>query len=240
MVLGEIMVSVSDLSVDYVEFSRTRRNPLGKMRGIKALEGVTFSVDEGDIIALIGKNGAGKSTLLKAIAGQLRPSAGEISTSGRVILLSGVDPGFFHDATGRQNISELAGAYGIKTENIEEFGKSIIEFASLGPAIDRNVRGYSTGMRGKLGFGFMTALSPDLLLIDETLGVGDAEFRKKAQERLRGFIEGSRSVIISTHSLGLAKEICNRGLVLDSGKLQFDGEIEEALAKYRGIVGQSG
>ena len=84
----------------------------------------------------------------------------------------------------------------------------------------------------------MTALSPDLLLIDETLGVGDAEFRKKAQERLRGFIESSRSVIISTHSLGLAKEICNRGLVLDAGGLVFDGEIEEALSKYRSIVGQ--
>ena len=84
----------------------------------------------------------------------------------------------------------------------------------------------------------MTALSPDLLLIDETLGVGDAEFRKKAQKRLRNFIESSRSVIISTHSLGLAKEICNRGLVLDGGRLIFDGEIGEALSKYRSIVGQ--
>ena len=86
MVLGEVMVSVNDLSVDYVEFSRTRRNPLGKMRGIKAIEGITFSVDEGDIIALIGKNGAGQSTLLKTTAGQLRPSSGEIHTRGRVIL----------------------------------------------------------------------------------------------------------------------------------------------------------
>ena len=238
MVLGEVMVSVNDLSVDYVEFSRTRRNPLGKMRGIKAIEGITFSVDEGDIIALIGKNGAGKSTLLKTTAGQLRPSSGEINTRGRVILLSGSDPGFFHDSTGRQNISELASAYGVRSGDLEDFSKSIIEFASLGSAIDRNVRGYSTGMRGKLGFGFMTALSPDLLLIDETLGVGDAEFRKKAQKRLRSFIESSRSVIISTHSLGLAKEICNRGLVLDGGRLIFDGEIGEALSKYRSIVGQ--
>ena len=238
MVLGEVMVSVNDLSVDYVEFSRTRRNPLGKMRGIKAIEGITFSVDEGDIIALIGKNGAGKSTLLKTTAGQLRPSSGEINTRGRVILLSGSDPGFFHDSTGRQNISELASAYGVRSGDLEDFSKSIIEFASLGSAIDRNVRGYSTGMRGKLGFGFMTALSPDLLLIDETLGVGDAEFRKKAQKRLRNFIESSRSVIISTHSLGLAKEICNRGLVLDGGRLIFDGQIGEALSKYRSIVGQ--
>ena len=151
MVLGEVMVSVNDLSVDYVEFSRTRRNPLGKMRGIKAIEGITFSVDEGDIIALIGKNGAGKSTLLKTTAGQLRPSSGEINTRGRVILLSGSDPGFFHDSTGRQNISELARAYGVRSgEPREDFSKSIIEFASLGSAIDRNVRGYSTGMRVRI------------------------------------------------------------------------------------------
>ena len=238
MVLESMMISVRNLSVDYMEFSRTRFSPLGKMRRIKGIRGISFSVNEGDIIALIGKNGAGKSTLLKTTAGQLRPSDGKILTKGRVILLSGSDPGFFHDSTGRQNISELGRAYGVKSEDLEEFSKSIFDFASLGDAIDRNVRGYSTGMRGKLGFGFMTALSPELLLIDETLGVGDAEFRKKAQERLRGFIESSRSVIISTHSLGLAREICNRGLVLDAGRLVFDGGIEDALSKYRSIVGQ--
>ena len=120
------------------------------MRGIKAIEGITFSVDEGDIIALIGKNGAGKSTLLKTSAGQLRPSSGEINTRGRVILLSGSDPGFFHDSTGEQNISELASAYGVRSGDLEDFSKSIIEFASLGSAIDRNVRGIRPEYEGEV------------------------------------------------------------------------------------------
>jgi ABC-type polysaccharide/polyol phosphate transport system ATPase subunit len=133
----------------------------------------------------------------------------------------------------------LAKAYGVGDPDLESFCKSIFDFASLGDAINRNVRGYSTGMRGKLGFGFMTALSPEVLLIDETLGVGDAEFRRKAQSRLTDFISSSGSVIISTHSLGLARQLCNRGLILDSGNLVFDGEIENALTKYRSLVGES-
>lgn len=230
-------VIVSNLSVEYMEYQRTKYNPFGRLNPIEAIRGVNFSLERGDIMALVGRNGAGKSTLLKAIAGQIRPSRGHVELSGRAILLSGSDPGFFHDSTGRQNVLDLARAYGINNDSLERFGESIFEFASLGNAIDRNVRGYSTGMRGKLGFGFMTALSPDVLLIDETLGVGDAEFRRKAQSRLTAFIEGSGSVIISTHSLGLAKQLCNRGLVLDSGNMVFDGPIEDALIKYRSIVG---
>ena len=235
MVLSDIL-DIDDLQVDYLEFSRTKFNPFGKINKIKAISGVSFSIKRGDIVALIGKNGAGKSTLLKAVAGMIRPSKGVITAQGRAILLSGSDPGFFPDSTGRQNVCELAEAYGISKERISDFSESIFRFASLGDAIERNVRGYSTGMRGKLGFGFMTALEPDLLLIDETLGVGDTEFRKKAQERLRTFIQKSGSVIMSTHSLGLAREICNRGILLDQGKLVFDGGIEDALSKYRSMV----
>ncbi len=116
-----------------------------------------------------------------------------------------------------------------------KFCEEIIEFADLGDAIERNVRGYSTGMRGKLGFGFITSLKPDILLIDETLGVGDAEFRKKAMSRLRLFVSNSGSVIISTHSLGLAKELCNRGMLLDSGSLIKYGSSEDALLEYRKV-----
>ena len=123
-------------------------------------------------------------------------------------------------------------------ENLEMdvFCESIIDFASLGDAIDRNYRGYSTGMKGKLGFGFMTALDPDLLLIDETLGVGDAEFREKAQRRLENFVERSGTVIISTHSLGFAREVCDSGVVLDEGKLIVHGTIAESLDCYREML----
>ena len=235
VVSGE-SISVTELSVDYLEFARTRGRPWGVKRSIRALNGINFSIKEGDVVALIGRNGSGKSTMLKAIAGLLRPAEGEIVTEGRVALLAGANPGFSTEVTGRQNVMELALAYGVKRSEIPEFTRSILEFADLDDAIDRNIRGYSTGMVGKLGFGFMTTLQPEILLIDETLGVGDAEFREKAQNRLRGFVDNSGSVIISTHSMGLARELCNRGLVVNSGELVADAEMEDALTAYRKLI----
>lgn len=229
-------ISASNLCVSYKEFFRTWKEPLGKIKHIDALSELCFDIPNGDVVGLIGKNGAGKSTLLKCIAGMIRPVSGSMTTEGRTILLSGADPGFFQDSTGRQNVIELAKAYGVEDQEIEEFCQSIFDFANLGDAIDRNVRGYSTGMRGKLGFGFITALRPEILLIDETLGVGDAEFRVKAQNRLKEFVKGSGTVVISTHSLGLAKELCNKGILLDSGKNVFYGKIEKTLDKYREIL----
>ena len=237
MVLDKEAINSKKLCVSYLEFSQSLINPFGKKNEITALEDVSFSIKHGDVVALIGRNGAGKSTLLKTIAGMLRPSGGKVETFGRVILLAGVDPGFFPDSTGRENILQLAKAYGVGDEEMNNFIDSIMHFANLGDAIDRNFKGYSTGMKGKLGFGFMTALNPDILLIDETLGVGDAEFRKKAQIRLKEFVDRSGSVIISTHSIGLAREICNRGIVIDSGRITHDSEIEEALVGYRKLIG---
>jgi len=235
MVMMESIAS-ENLEVKYHEFSRNWRNPMGQMNSITALEGISFSISEGDVVGIIGRNGAGKSTLMKTMAGLLRPSSGRVLSNGRVILLAGADPGFHPDIPGRQNVLELAEAYGIPSEGIEEFAQSIFEFAGLGDAIDRNVRGYSTGMRGKLGFGFITSLKPEILLIDETLGVGDEEFRKKAQDRLKGFVANSGTVMISTHSLGLARELCNRGILLDAGVLKFDGTIEDTIKEYRKII----
>jgi ABC-type polysaccharide/polyol phosphate transport system ATPase subunit len=130
----------------------------------------------------------------------------------------------------------MSSAYGVKDEDLSAFMESVIDFASIGDAIFRPFKGYSSGMKGKLGFGFITALKPDVLLIDETLGVGDIEFRERAKERVREFIQRSGCVIISTHSLGLARELCNRGLVLESANLVSDENIEEAMLAYRGIL----
>ncbi len=236
MVLENGEVEISNLSIEYVEFSHSIFQPRGKIKLITALDDINLKIRKGETVALIGKNGAGKSTLLKSICGGVRPSKGKIETSGRVILLAGTDPGFFPDSSGRKNVYELALAYGVEDENMQDFCDSVIEFAGLKDDIDRNVRGYSSGMKGKLGFGFITALDPDILLIDETLGVGDAEFRERAQNRLRDFVDRSGTVIISTHSFGLAKEICTTGIVLDSGSLHFRGDIEEVMSSYRELI----
>ena len=141
-------------------------------------------------------------------------------------------PGFIPQLTGRQNVIELALAYGISKSELDDFINSIEEFADIGEAFDRKLSGYSTGMKGKVGFGFITALKPDILLMDETLGVGDREFRKKATKRLKEFIHRSGTVIISTHSLGLAREVCSRGVVLDKGKVVIDSTAAESIDHY--------
>jgi len=229
-------IAIQDLSLEYHDFIRTKNTPWGIITPFEALNSLSLVINEGETIALLGRNGAGKSTLLKCIGGLIRPAKGKIITNGRVILLAGVDPGFLPDLTGRQNTFELGRAYGIKPELLNQFSDSIEDFANLGEAYDRRFGGYSTGMRGKLGFGFITALEPSILLIDETLGVGDVEFRKKAQLRLKKFIKNSGTVIISTHSLGLAKELCNRGILLDKGKLVIDGDINDVIDKYSSMT----
>ena len=229
-------ISVEMMSVEYQEFEREKLNPWGRISGFLALDNINLEIGQGEIVALLGRNGAGKSTLMKSLAGLLRPSSGKIVTRGRVIVLSGANPGLIPDLSGRKNVEELAPAYGVVRDDIEPFIKSVEDFANLGEAFDRRVGGYSTGMRGKVGFGFLTALNPDILLIDETLGVGDLEFRAKAQLRLRGFIERARTVVISTHSLGMAKELCSRGIVLEKGEVYFDGSVEEAVHEYTNIA----
>ncbi len=226
------IISITNLSLDYHIFKRSKKNPLGDFSNFKALNKLNINIDNGEIVALLGRNGAGKSTLLRSIAGLLRPSSGEIKTKGRVILLAGADPGFIPEMTGRQNVIELALAYGISKTELADFIDSIEKFADIGEAFDRNFSGYSSGMRGKIGFGFITALNPDILLMDETLGVGDREFRKKASKRLKEFIARAGTVIISTHSLGLARELCTRGIVLDKGNVVIDSTADESIDYY--------
>lgn len=229
-------VSISNVSLEYMDHPEGSLIRRGSSKKILALSDVSFEVNSGDVVALVGRNGSGKSSLLRLISGFIKPSRGSVVTHGRVILLAGVNPGFANEATGRQNVVELAMAYGIRDEEHVEFVESVIDFAEIGDAIDRRVKGYSAGMKGKLGFGFITSLRPDILLIDETLAVGDEEFRTKATKKLREFVKRSGSVVMSTHSLGLAREMCNRGLVLDHGKLIADEEVEEAMLEYRKIL----
>jgi len=232
--VGEI--KVSGLCTDYDDLLRTKLRPFGKIDSFRALDSLDFTVSPGEVVGIIGRNGSGKSTLLKTINGFLRPSEGYVETSGRVFLLAGVDPGLILGLSGRENARLLGLAYGTNQKAIESFVNSVEEFCNLKEAFDRKVGGYSTGMRGKLGFGIITELEPDILLIDETLGVGDREFRAKAQMRLRNFIGQSGTVLISTHSLGLAKELCTRGILLENGRIEYDGSIEDTIGKYVDIT----
>ncbi len=229
---SKISISVEDLAVEYTSFEKGRILSTARTKKFTAISGISFEVREGEIVAIIGENGAGKTTLLKAIGGHVRPSNGEINTFGKVYTLSGANPGLLPDMSPRENVRRLSSVYGIEVERRGEFENEVEEFCELGEAFDRRYSTLSTGMAGRVGFGFTTSLTPEILLMDETLGVGDEAFRKKAEAKAREFMERGETILLSTHSLNLAKSFCTRGILLKNGKLIFDGDVGEAVAAY--------
>ena len=229
-----ICVEVKNLSVEYATMQRKGFLAFERKNVVSALKNISFSIERGELVALLGDNGAGKTTLLSSIGGFLRPSHGRIVTTGKVFTLKGANPGLVPSMTPRENIRLLARAYGVEAVDLPEFERGLEEFCELGDAFDRKFSTLSTGMAGRVGFGFTTSLNPDILLMDETLGVGDKNFRKKAEEKAVSFMERGETILISTHSLNLAKSMCSRGIVLEHGELVFDGEIIEAVDFYLG------
>ena len=193
---------------------------------------ISLEVNQGEVLGIIGRNGSGKSTLLKMMAGVFPPDSGTISTRGSVSLLAGVGVGFHKELTGRENAYLYGALMGRETEQIDELIEEIQSFAELDHHFDRPIRTYSSGMKSRLGISVATAFKPDLLLIDEVLGVGDASFRKKSEERVKEMIAESGTVVIVSHSLGMLKSICNRIIVLDGGSVLHEGDVELGLDLY--------
>jgi len=193
---------------------------------------ISLEVNQGEVLGIIGRNGSGKSTLLKMMAGVFPPDSGTISTRGSVSLLAGVGVGFHKELTGRENAYLYGALMGRETEQIDDLIEEIQSFAELDHHFDRPIRTYSSGMKSRLGISVATAFKPDLLLIDEVLGVGDASFRKKSEERVKEMIAESGTVVIVSHSLGMLKSICNRIIVLDGGSVLHEGDVELGLDLY--------
>jgi ABC-type polysaccharide/polyol phosphate transport system ATPase subunit len=203
-----------------------------------ALRGVDLVVQHGEVVGLIGPNGAGKTTLLLALAGILEPSEGQIVVDGRVSTLLTLGAGFDLELTGRENI-RLAGAFlGIERRTLEALTPAIIEFADIGAFVDAPVKTYSLGMKARLGFAIATAVTPDILLLDEVLGTGDQEFRAKSQVRIRELMTQARAIVVVTHDLPYVQEFCNRAILLEQGRIVHDGDPEETVATYRERVNE--
>jgi|SRR5579872_4003473 len=199
---------------------------------VRAIDKMSFEIEEGARIGLIGHNGAGKTTLLRTMAGIYEPTSGVLETAGHVMPLFNLMEGMMPDATGREFIRIRGVLLGLEPHQLESLAEDVIEFCELGSYIDMPVRTYSTGMLVRLAFALSTSVSPDILLFDELIGAGDARFVSKAQERLKSFVERSSIVVVASHSRAILDQWCNRLFLLEHGKLIADGPVRDVLEEY--------
>ncbi len=197
-----------------------------------ALQNVSFELHRGQCMGVIGDNGAGKSSLLKLMAGTLQPTTGSVSRIGRVTAILELGAGFHPDFSGRDNLYFGGSLIGIGTADMARLESSIIEFSELGDAIDRPVKTYSSGMAVRLAFALVTAIEPDVLIVDEALAVGDQHFQKKCVERIDAFREHGCTILFCSHSLYHVRLICDVALWLDGGRVQAFGPTDIVLASY--------
>ena len=198
-----------------------------------ALTDVDFRVTAGETFGILGHNGSGKSTLLKCIAGTIRPSDGVVRVRGRLSALLELGAGFHPDLTGRENVYLNGSILGFPKAKIDRIFDDIVAFAGLEEFIDAQVKHYSSGMYARLGFAVAVNLEPDVLLIDEVLAVGDEAFQRKCIERVRGFQSDGRTIVLVTHSPEQVRNLCDRAMVLDRGRMISLGDVDEAISTYR-------
>ncbi len=203
-----------------------------------ALEDISLEIKSGEVFAIIGRNGAGKSTLLKVIAGILRPTDGRVRTFGQTVSLLGVGAGFHHELTGHENIYLYSAVLGRTKAWTDEIFDRVVEFAELSDFINAPLRTYSTGMIARLGFAVAMAEKPDILLVDEVLGVGDEQFQEKCRARFEEFKQSGTTVIIATHSLSSVRSMSQRAVWLSNGHVSMLGEATHVAQSYHDFLKQ--
>lgn len=197
-----------------------------------ALHNVSFNVEKGETIGIVGHNGAGKSTLLKIISGILRPTEGQVICRGNVVPMLELGSGFDFDLTGRENIFLNGAILGNTKEFLEEKYDEIVDFSELGNFIDTPIRNYSSGMLARLAFSIASLVEPDILIVDEILSVGDADFQKKSRKRMMELMGGGTTVLFVSHSMTQIREMCNRCIWLEHGEVQMVGATETICSTY--------
>ena len=217
MIIGEVNDRAHKGSSDYVW----------------ALRDIDFDVRQGEVVGIIGKNGAGKSTLLKLLSRVTAPTTGEIRARGRIASLLEVGTGFHQEMTGRENIYMNGSILGMTRAEINRKLDEIVDFAGVERYLDTPVKRYSSGMIVRLGFAVAAFLEPEIMVVDEVLAVGDAEFQKKAIGKMQDVSRGEgRTVLFVSHNMAAVRNLCQRGIILDNGSLAFDGSIEDAVQHY--------
>ena len=234
----KIAISVNNLHVTYRGLKKTSirsswKNLGDKIEKFEALKGISFEIEEGKILGIIGKNGSGKSTMLRAIAGIFSPDKGSINLHGNSISLLSIGVGFNKKLTGKENIYLSGMLLGFSEEEIKAKEKDIIKFADIGDFINKPVKTYSSGMYSKLAFAITAILETDIMLIDEVLSVGDATFKNKSYNKMKELIsDEKRTVIIVSHNLDTIKSLCDEILWINDGEQVMKGSADEVLPKY--------
>ncbi len=237
-------MELKDLCIDYIPYKKTsiRKGFFNRSHEhldvIHAVDHVSFSLQQGKILGIVGKNGSGKSTLLKAVAGIFKPDGGVIDLHGHSVSLLSIGVGFVPDLSGRENIFLSGMLMGFTEEEVRRQEESIIEFSELGKFIDYPVRTYSSGMHSKLAFAISSTLETDIILIDEVLSVGDSRFKKKSFKRMKELIlNDEKTVLIVSHDNNTIRELCDRAVWIDDGVLQMEGEVGEVMDAYEAFMG---
>jgi lipopolysaccharide transport system ATP-binding protein len=217
----------------YLKIGQTNdRTTRGDSEYVWALNDISFQVQQGEVLGVIGRNGAGKSTLLKILSRVTSPTSGEIKVKGRIASLLEVGTGFHPELTGRENIYLNGAILGMRKHEITRRFDEIVAFAEIERYIDTPVKRYSSGMYVRLAFAVAAHLEPEILLVDEVLAVGDAEFQKKCLGRMKESARTGRTVLFVSHNLGAVSRLCGRGLLLEKGRLSVDGDVLSAISGY--------
>lgn len=203
-----------------------------------ALKDVSFQIETGDVIGVVGSNGAGKSTLLKVIAGVLEPTEGTVSVDGVIAPMLELGAGFDSELTGRENVFLNGAVLGYGKKFLTDKYDEIVAFAELKDFMEVPVRNYSSGMLARLAFSIATVVDPEVLIVDEILSVGDAAFQNKSRQKMESMIAGGTTVLFVSHAADSIREICNKALWLDHGKMIMFGGAEEVCNQYMGTVEQ--
>ena len=222
------VLKFQNVSVNY-----TRSLDLFGRNKIEALKDVSFELYSGETLGVIGKNGAGKSTLLKLLAGIINPDSGSVETADVRVQLLSLQAGFLPQLTGRENAVLSGMLLGFRRRQMQAMMDDIEEFADIGEIFDEPVRTYSNGMRARLGFAVASTADPDVLLIDEVLGVGDADFRQKSRQVIIRRMRSNKTVVLVSHNDEMVEKLCDRAVWIDQGCSRLVGETPEVIQAYR-------
>jgi ABC-type polysaccharide/polyol phosphate transport system ATPase subunit len=246
-----VSIKAQGLSLDVPTFLQREREDKGwlgmflgaafdppKRRLMRLLDDMTFEVNEGDRLAILGRNGAGKSTLLRVLNRVYQPTSGSLVVDGSCQALLNMSLGFSNEATVRENIYLRGIAMGLKASYLRHQVEPILEFSGLKEKSTHRLRTLSSGQKMRLGFAISTSVQNDIILMDEWVGAGDAEFMAKAKDRMQSRVGGAKILVLASHSIGLLRNICNRGIVLERGRIIYEGDITSSLKSYHELLSE--